>query len=165
MEAYTNLNPVEEEKLQPLKEGVFSLPNQKILDKLSEDDNGKLLYDGNPIVSERETKTYICDIENILSIYTVTGQGVQIFITSADNDMINAEIKRVRIIRPHDETIDLERIPFLTNQVIAMNMNKITYEDGYGYMIFGIESFTYNDIISEIQNLVYSGIEIDYYPN
>ena len=52
MEAYTKLNPVDEEKLQPLKEGVFSLPNQKVIDKFSENESGELLYDGK-LITER----------------------------------------------------------------------------------------------------------------
>ena len=49
MEVYTNINSAEEEKINPMREGVISLPNQAVIDNLGESSDGKLTYKGEMI--------------------------------------------------------------------------------------------------------------------
>ena len=163
METYSNLTPVEEEKLQPLKEGMFSLPNQNVIDKFSENESGELLYDGKPIKAGRSYKTFVCEQSDTFIVPLSSSEGVIVYLVNVDDDMINAEIKAVRV-GFSDKTIDIQEIGDVESQVPTVNMNKIFYSNAMGgYRIFAIDCRDYNYDITNILNGIFSSIEIDYY--
>lgn len=163
MEKLTSLNENQKVSMSSAKQSTAWAKNQAALDKFSENESGELLYDGKPIKAGRSYKTFVCEQSDTFIITAQSSTGVIVYLVNVDDDMINAEIKAVRV-GFRDKTIDIHEIGDVESQVPTVNMNKIFYSNAMGgYRIFAIDCRDYNDDIKNIQSGIFSSIEIDYY--
>ena len=136
-----------------------------MLDKLSVDENGNLLYNGKSL-TDRPYKSFTIDQGETYTIATNSNTGVFVFGMSVPDDAVNADIKRVRImLNDYADWIDINDISVVTCDFISTIINKLTYYNDYSaYMLFCLDTISHtNDIIGNIIVSNYSQIEIEYY--
>ena len=135
-----------------------------MLDKLSEDENGGLLYDGKSI--KRPYETMIC--ETVLFAMQIENKWV--IGAHSELPVKGVEIKTVRIRTTDYGDVDLRFMGNVPEQSsypsYALNFCTLNSDDITGFSsTIAIIEFTYgaNDIIQAISNYDVSYFEIDYY--
>lgn len=99
MEMETILEPVKETELTTLEEGQAYLSNQSVLEKLSVDDKGNLLFDGVKLIKERKTAVWETEdaFNNGLMLGYGNGDASAIYDIQPGIIPINAEIKSIEL--------------------------------------------------------------------
>lgn len=144
MEMETILEPAEGTELTALEEGQAYLPNQSVLEKLSVDENGDLLFDGVKLVKERKTAVWEADnaLENGLILGDNPGGDSITLDIEPGIIPLNAEIKSIEIKTAfthdynigvnEDGFIDLREINSIDNYgIAAVNYHRAVLSDFY----------------------------------
>lgn len=99
MEIETILEPAKETELTALEEGQAYLSNQSVLEKLSVDDKGNLLFDGVKLVKERKTAVWETEdaFNNGLLQNSIGGDASGIYDIEPGKIPVNAEIKSIEL--------------------------------------------------------------------
>lgn len=99
MEMETILEPVKETELTALEEVQAYLSNQSVLEKLSVDDKGNLLFDGVKLVKERKTAVWETEdaFNNGLTTGSQDGEASGTYNVVRGKIPVNAEIKSIEL--------------------------------------------------------------------
>lgn len=123
MESYADVQTVEEEEISAMSEDFLPLPNQDVVNMLSEDTRGNLLYKGSPVYN----RPYDAFYGNTSDFFLITGDGnsyVNLFLTDTSLFEEGREIKDLFLVIDGDR-FSVKDLSAYDDVPYVVNMNKL----------------------------------------
>lgn len=149
MESYTNIRSVEQEQIAALNEGAVLSSNQSVLDALG-DENGKLLYKGKLVSSERPTAFFEFEgtTENFARPDVIGSDLLIADIYMEANIPVGAEIKSIEFMYDEDiGWVDIREMQTVDGVAYILSMHRTFLSDRIsdpGITCFAIVTFIEN---------------------